>query len=471
MSAATRPGAPAKPAKPKLSSAWREARSLIAANQGRLALGLVLLLVNRAAGMVLPWTTKLLVDDVVVNKKGELLPTIALLGVGATLVQAVTTFVLAQLLGVAAQGAINDMRKRVQAHVLRLPVRYFDDHQTGVILSRIKSDADGLRNLVGNGLVQLVGSVLTAAVALGVLFWLNARLTAAILVVLAAFGACMVWAFRTLRPLFRKRGEIEAEVTGRLNQTLGGVRVVKAYTAEPAEERVFAEGSDRFFANVRQSIRGVSMTTAASIAITGVIGCILTWIGGRDVLEGSMTIGELVMYLVFVALVALPIVGIAEIGTQITEAFAGLDRIREVLDTRREDDGDEARAPCKELSGAIELQDVSFEYVEGNPCSKAFRSWRPRARRRRSSARAAAGRARWSGSSWRSTGRNPGACSSTGATSRRCASRTTARTSASSCRTTSSSTARSRTTSRSRGRRRRAPKWRRRAGSRTATSS
>ncbi|MFO1011212.1 MAG: ABC transporter ATP-binding protein [Planctomycetota bacterium] len=367
MSAATRPGAPAKPAKPKLSSAWREARSLIAANQGRLALGLVLLLVNRAAGMVLPWTTKLLVDDVVVNKKGELLPTIALLGVGATLVQAVTTFVLAQLLGVAAQGAINDMRKRVQAHVLRLPVRYFDDHQTGVILSRIKSDADGLRNLVGNGLVQLVGSVLTAAVALGVLFWLNARLTAAILVVLAAFGACMVWAFRTLRPLFRKRGEIEAEVTGRLNQTLGGVRVVKAYTAEPAEERVFAEGSDRFFANVRQSIRGVSMTTAASIAITGVIGCILTWIGGRDVLEGSMTIGELVMYLVFVALVALPIVGIAEIGTQITEAFAGLDRIREVLDTRREDDGDEARAPCKELSGAIELQDVSFEYVEGKP--------------------------------------------------------------------------------------------------------
>ncbi|MBI5362866.1 MAG: ABC transporter ATP-binding protein [Planctomycetes bacterium] len=363
MSASARP----EPAKQvRLSSAWREARRLIAANRGRLALGLVLVLVNRAAGLVLPWTSKLLIDDVVVNKKGELLARIAVLGIGATLVQATTTFVLAQLLGVAAQGAINAMRKRVQAHVLYLPLRWFDDHQTGTVISRIK-DSDGIRNLVGNGLVQLVGSVITAVVALGVLFWLNAKLTLVILVVLGAFGACMVWAFRTLRPLFRKRSEIEAEVTGRLNQTLGGIRVVKAYTAEPAEERVFAEGSDRFFALVKRSIRSVSGTTAASIAITGVIGSTLTWIGGADVLAGRMTIGELVMYLVFVALVALPIVGIAEVGTQITEAFAGLDRIREILDAPREDEGDDARAPCTSVAGKIEFEDVGFEYIADKP--------------------------------------------------------------------------------------------------------
>jgi ABC-type multidrug transport system fused ATPase/permease subunit len=352
-------------AKPKLSTAWREARVLIHANRGRLALGLALLLLNRAAGLVLPWTSKLLIDDVLVKRDASVLVPLALAGAAATLVQAATTFVLAQLLGVAAQRAINDMRKRVQAHVLRLPVRFFDDHQSGVLISRIMNDAEGLRNLVGNGLVQLVGSVLTAIIALGVLFWINAKLTLVILVVLGAFGACMVWAFKTLRPLFRERGKILGEVTGRLNQTLGGVRVVKAYVAEPEEERAFVAGADRFFANVKSSIRGVSATTAASIAITGVIGCILTWIGGRDVLAGHMSVGELVMYLVFVAMVAMPIIGMAEIGTQLTEAFAGLDRIREVLGTVREDAGDDARAACDDVAGEIEFEGVSFEYVAG----------------------------------------------------------------------------------------------------------
>jgi len=349
----------------QFSAAWREAAVLVSQNRARLALGLGLMLINRAAGLVLPWTSKTLIDDVVVNRRGELLGWLALAGGAATLVQAATSFGLAQVLGVAAQRAINEMRKQVQAHVLRLPVRFFDEQQSGALISRIMNDAEGLRNLVGNGLVSLVGGILTAIVALGVLFWLNATLTFAILVVLALFGGCMFWAFSTLRPLFRERGKIQAEVTGRLNQTLGGVRVVKAYVAEPDEQRVFAAGADRFFDNVRRSIRGVSATTAASLAITGIIGCLLTWIGGRDVLAGTMTVGELVMYLVFVAMVALPIIGIAEIGTQITEAFAGLDRIREVLSTAREDQGDELRAPVPELRGAVEFEDVHFEYVAG----------------------------------------------------------------------------------------------------------
>ncbi len=354
-----------KQKKVQFGAAWREARTLVLENRGRLALGLVLLLLNRVAGFVLPWTSKMLIDDVLVRRDADVLLPLAAAGAAATLVQAITTFVLARILGVAAQRAINDMRKRVQAHVLRLPVRFFDDHQSGVLISRIMNDAEGLRNLVGNGLVQLVGSVLTAIVALGVLFWINAKLTLIILVVLGAFGACMVWAFKTLRPLFRERGKIQAEVTGRLNQTLGGVRVVKAYVAEPEEERAFVTGADKFFSNVQRSIRGVSATTAASIAITGVIGCLLTWIGGGDVLAGRMSVGELVSYLIFVAMVAMPIIGIAEIGTQLTEAFAGLDRIREVLNTPREAAGDAARAASREIAGDIEFQGVSFEYVAG----------------------------------------------------------------------------------------------------------
>lgn len=358
-----------KPAKKRFqfSAAWREARVLVEQNKGRLVLGLVFMLVNRAAGLVLPWTTKSLIDDVVVNKRGDMLMWLAIAGGVATLVQAATSYTLAQVLGVAAQKAINDMRKRIQAHVLRLPTRFFDDQQSGALISRIMNDADGLRNLVGNGLVQLVGGVLTAIVALGVLFWLNWKLTLVILVVLVLFGVCMVWAFKTLRPLFQMRGKIQAEVTGRLNQTLGGIRVIKAYTAEPEEERVFTAGADRFFDNVRRSIRGVSATTAASLAITGVIGCLLTWIGGQDVLAGRMTVGELVMYLVFVAMVALPIIGIAEIGTQITEAFAGLDRIREILSTVREDEGDAARGAVPHVAGDIRFENVSFEYVAGKP--------------------------------------------------------------------------------------------------------
>ena len=289
------PADAAKPPKKRFqfSAAWREARVLVEQNKGRLVLGLVFMLVNRAAGLVLPWTTKSLIDDVVVNKRGDMLMWLALAGGAATLVQAATSFTLAQVLGVAAQKAINDMRKRIQAHVLRLPTRFFDDQQSGALISRIMNDAEGLRNLVGNGLVQLVGGVLTAIVALGVLFWLNWKLTLAILVVLVLFGVCMVWAFKTLRPLFQLRGKIQAEVTGRLNQTLGGIRVVKAYTAEPDEERVFTAGADRFFDNVRRSIQLGQVTRVATSDTKGANSS-FSFMGGYDWTFGKVTVGPFI---------------------------------------------------------------------------------------------------------------------------------------------------------------------------------
>jgi subfamily B ATP-binding cassette protein MsbA len=215
-----------------LASAWPEVRQLIWAHRWRLAAGLFLMFISRLAGLVMPASSKYLIDDVLVGRRIDLLLPLALASAGATAIQAATSFALSQVLGVAAQRAITEMRKSVQEHVERLPVGYFDSTQTGVLISRVMSDAEGVRNLVGTGLVQLTGGLLTALIALVVLIYLNWRLTSITIFVLAAFGGAMAYAFRKLRPLFRERGKIQAEVTGRLAQSLGGIRVVKAYTAE-----------------------------------------------------------------------------------------------------------------------------------------------------------------------------------------------------------------------------------------------
>jgi ABC-type multidrug transport system fused ATPase/permease subunit len=353
--------------KPTASAAWREARELVWAHRRRLALGLVLMLVSRVAGLVLPASSKWLIDEVVGKGRTELLGTIALVAGAATILQAATSFVLSQILGVAAQRAITDMRKRVQAQVMHLPVRYFDSTQTGVLVSRIMQDAEGIRNLVGTGLVSLAGGLVTAVLGMGVLFWLNWWLTVITLVVLGLFGGGMAYAFSTLRPLFRERGKINAEVTGRLTEALGGIRVVKSYTAEKREEIVFTKGAHRLFRNVAKAMTGVSATTAGSTVVVGVVGVLMIWLGGRAIITGEMSLGDLVMYIFFIGLVAAPLVSIASIGTQITEAFAGLDRIREVLDMRTELDEDAERRPLGLLRGDVVFEDVWFEYNEGQP--------------------------------------------------------------------------------------------------------
>ena len=324
------------------------------------------MLVNRLAGpgpaRTCPSSS---IDDVIGKGQIGMLSTIAWTVGAATVVQAVTSFGFSQILGVAAQKAITDMRRRVEEHVMRLPVRYFDKTQTGVLISRVMNDAEGIRNLVGTGLVQLTGSVVTAVFALGFLLYLNWHLTVITIVVLAAFGGAMSYAFKTLRPLFRERGKITAEVTGRLNQALGGVRVVKTYTAERREDLVFTKGAHALFRNVAKSMTGVSGTTAFSSVVIGAIGIVMIVVGGRAIVAGTMTLGELFSYIFFTGLMAMPIVQIASIGTQITEAFAGLDRIREILDTPREDADDATRATAGHDRGDVEFEDVWFEYNAG----------------------------------------------------------------------------------------------------------
>ena len=352
------------------SSAWADARELVWTHRRRLALGAVLMIINQAMGLVLPASTKYLIDVVIGQSRTDFLWKIALAAAGATLIQALTSFSLSQVLGVAAQRAITEMRKRVQEHVSRLPISYFDSTQTGQLISRIMNDAEGIRNLVGTGLVQLVGSVITAVVALAVLFWLNWHLTSVTILVLGGFGGALAYAFTKLRPLFRERGAITAALTGRLAESLGGIRIVKAYTAEKREALTFARGAHKLFRNIAKSMTGVSAVSAFSSLVIGAVGVVIILVGGHAVVTGQMTVGDLFMYVMFTGMMAMPLIQFAAIGTQITEAFAGLDRIHEVMNMKTEDDEDFGRAPLPEVLGEVKFENVSFEYNAGVPVLK-----------------------------------------------------------------------------------------------------
>ncbi len=355
-----------------VSTVWREASDLVWAHRKRLAFGALLMLVSRLAGLVLPASSKYLIDDVIVKQRYEMLKWIALAIGMATLIQAVTSFALTQLLGVAAQYAITEVRKQVHAKIERLPVSFFDSTQTGKLISRIMADAEGIRNLVGTGLVQLAGSTVTAVISIGVLFWINWQLTTVTLIVLAVFGVVLAYAFNSLRPIFKERQVINAEVTGRLSESLSGIRVVKSYTAEKREEIVFAKGAHRLFRNVAKSMTGVAAITGFSSVVIGATGVVMILIGGNAVIAGSMTLGDLFMYIFFTGLMAMPIIEFTSIATQISEAFAGLDRIREVLNLKTEDEEDESKSALKKVDGRIEFEDVHFEYEKGVPVLKGI---------------------------------------------------------------------------------------------------
>ena len=359
--------ADSKKKKVNYQRAWSEARELVWLHRRSLMAGIALMLVNRISGLVLPASSKYLIDDVLGKNRGDLLLPLAGAAAAAVIVQAITTYALSQVVSVAAQRAIADMRVSVQKHVLHLPVSYFDSTKTGVLISRVMTDAEGVRNLVGTGLIQLTGGILTAIIGIVVLFALNWQLTAVMLFVLAAFGALMAVAFARLRPIFRERSVINADVTGRLAESLGGIRIVKVYVAEKREERLFSEGVMRLFNNVRTSITGTSIVGTGAALIIGTIGVLMILMGGRAILDGTMTLGGLVMYIFFVGMVAAPLVSIASIGTQISEAFAGLDRIREIRDMSTEDEEDERLAPLTELEGRVEFRDVRFAYVKETP--------------------------------------------------------------------------------------------------------
>jgi ABC-type multidrug transport system fused ATPase/permease subunit len=358
---------PGKKKSPPLRIILRDAAELLHARKGRLSLGLGLLLLSRVAGLVLPGTSKILLDDVIGKGKRQLLVPIVLAAAAATLVQAVTGYGLAQILGKAAQRSITEMRRTVQRHVGRLQIAFFDQTKTGVLLSRVMTDAEGIRNLVGTGLVELAGGLLTAIMALAILFYFSVKLTLIALGVLSLFGLVLLFAFKTLRPLFRERSKINADVSGRLTESFSGIRVVKAYRAERREALVFTQGAHRLFRNVAKTMTGFSAVSAFSTLLLGVVGVAIMWVGAHEIEAHRMTIGTFVSFTLYLGLLVGPVIQIVSIGSQVTEAFAGLERIRELRNELAEDAGDARREPLERLEGRVEFRDVSFEYEKGIP--------------------------------------------------------------------------------------------------------
>jgi ABC-type multidrug transport system fused ATPase/permease subunit len=355
--------AAAKAAKKKIH--WQslpEIWALIHPRRGMLLLGLVLVAINRVAGLVLPGSSKYLFDNVIDKHQVKLLVPIVLAVVGATLLQGITSFTLTQLLSKSAQRMITDMRKQVQAHIGRLSVTYYDANKTGVLVSRIMSDVEGIRNLIGTGLVEFVGGLLTAVLALIILLRTSTVMTLVAFAVMLSFALFLNKAFAAIRPIFRARPKINAEVTGRLTESLGGVRVVKGYHAEDREEGVFASGAQRLLDNVLKTLTTTSLMSLSGASLMGIVSAIIMYLGARQVLAGTMTKGELIAYSAYLVLMVAPVFQIVNIGTQITEAITGLERTREILNESKEDQDPRRSVTLGRIEGRVEFADVHFSY-------------------------------------------------------------------------------------------------------------
>src|SRR5262249_34809943 len=322
---------------PRLRNMMPLVWELVRPRQGLLVFGFLLMVINRVASLVLPYSTRFLIDSVVVKHHVQLLKPLVLGILAATVIQGVTSFSLTQLLSKAAQRLIAELRQKVQAHVGRLSVSFHDSTKSGVLVSRIMSDVEGVRNLIGTGLVDFVGGLLTACIALVVLFRISALMTALAFGFLLCFGLALKKAFQTIRPIFRERGKINAEVTGRLAESLGGVRVVKGYHAEHREERVFSSGVMRLLDNVMRTLTATSVMGLSASVLLGVVGAVIMVIGAPQILAGSLTIGGFFTYTLFMGFLIAPVMQIVQIGTQLTEALAGLDRTHEILQESAED--------------------------------------------------------------------------------------------------------------------------------------
>ncbi len=325
-------------------------------------LGFALMVVNRVSGLVLPASTKYLVDNVIIKRHLSLLYPLVGAVLAATLIQGLSSFALTQTLSKAAQRLISELRKEVQQHIGRLPVSYYDANKTGALVSRIMSDVEGVRNLLGTGLVDFVGGLLTAVIAFVVLVRISPAMTAIAFGFLSVFGFALRKAFRTIRPIFRERARINAEVTGRLTESLGGVRVVKGYHAEHREHAVFSAGVQRLLQNVLRTLTATSVLSLSSATLMGVVGAIVMLMGTRQIAAGTLTLGGFFTYTLFLGYLAAPLFQTVNIGTQITEAVAGLERTREVLNERPEDDDPRRTVPLPDIRGDIRFENVTFSY-------------------------------------------------------------------------------------------------------------
>ena len=341
--------------------------ALIQPRRAILILGLLLMGINRVTGLILPYSTKYLVDNVIGKRDLRLLTWIVLAVLCATMIQGITSYALTQLLSKSSQRMVNELRRRVQAHIGRLPISFYDSNKSGVLVSRIMSDVEGVRNLIGTGLIDFAGSVMTAVIALVILLRISVSLTAVAFSLLLVFALILNRAFRVIRPIYRARPKINAEVTGRLTESLGGVRVVKGYHAEEREAKVFGAGVQRLLDNVLKTLTATSLMTLSATVLVGVIGALMMLLGARQILSGHMTLGTFLTFTIFLGLLVSPISQIVGIGPQITEALAGLERTREVLDEKPEDQDPQRTIKLGRITGRVVFERVNFEYDPGKP--------------------------------------------------------------------------------------------------------
>jgi ABC-type multidrug transport system fused ATPase/permease subunit len=349
---------------------------LVRPRRALIGAGLVLMVINRVSGLVLPYSTRYLVDDVIGKHNIRMLNPLVLTVALATVIQGVTSFSLTQLLSKAGQRLIAELRQKVQAHIGRLPLKYFDSNKTGALVSRIMTDVEGVRNLIGTGLVEFLGGVLTSIMALVILIRISPLMTGLSAAAVILFGLALWKAFAKIRPIFRERGKIQAEVTGRLTESLGGVRVVKGYHAEEREEHVFGRGVGRLLNNILQSLTAMSLMSLSATVLMGIVGSVVMFVGAHQILAGTLTLGGFVTFTAFLAFLVAPVFQIVQIGTQITEAMAGLDRTREILNESKEDSDPHRTASLGLIDGAVIFDNVTFEYEKGKTVlhNVAFRS-------------------------------------------------------------------------------------------------
>jgi ABC-type multidrug transport system fused ATPase/permease subunit len=357
----------AKKPKPPLKKVLPEIWKLVKPRRALLSVSFLLMVVNRLCGLVLPASTKTLIDKVMMGHQLGILPWVVGIVAAATLLQGITSYALTQLLSKAGQRLIADLRMQVQQHVGRLPVAYYDANRTGTLVARIMNDVEGVRNIIGTGVVDFFGGLLTAIFAFAYLIKLSVQMTFAAFAILVIFALILQRAFKVIRPIFRERSKINAEVTGRLTESLGGVRVVKGYHAEDSEAAVFAGGVQRLLANVISSLTAQSLMSLASTAVLGVVGALIMYLGAHQVVSGKLTTGGYVTYVMFLAFMVAPIMQLVSIGTQLTEAMAGLDRTNEIMNEGEEDSEPRRAVSLETLRGRVEFQNVEFEYEAGKP--------------------------------------------------------------------------------------------------------
>lgn len=345
-------------------SFWWAAKEFIWPRRKLVLIGIVLIIIKSLSGLVLPYASKSLIDDVIPSQNTNSLVSLLLFVCGAILLQAVTSFLLTKLLSVEAQHLISVLRAKVQKKLLTLPISYFDNNKSGALVSRVMTDVEGVRNIVGTGLVQLIGGSLTSIISLVILIKMNVTMTILVLVPVVIFGFVSLKAFGYIRPIFRERGKINAEVTGRLTETLNGVRVIKGFNAEDQENKTFEEGVERLFLNVKKSLTATALITSSSTFLLGLASAGIMGLGGYYIMNDTMTYGEFVSFTLFLGFLIAPIVQMSNIGSQLTEAMAGLDRTQEIMNMTEEDDPEVRTVQLDEIKGHIVFDNVSFSYEE-----------------------------------------------------------------------------------------------------------